>query len=60
MKEPWIHEDLANELISQKRKPAWDHEVIVEAKRHGAPEGAIQERKKPKSYPNYMELMTVI
>ena len=49
--------DLPNEFISRKRKYAWAREVIEEGKRHSAPEAAIQERKKPKSYPGYMALM---
>ena len=57
MTKPQLPEDLPNELISRKRKPTWAREVIEEAKRHGAPEGAIRERKKPKSYPSYMALM---
>ena len=55
--EPQLPEDLPSELISRKRKPAWDHDTVEEAKRLGAPEGAIRERKKPKSYPSYMALM---
>ena len=39
--EPQLPEDLPNELISRKRKPAWACEVIEEEKIHGAPEGAI-------------------
>ena len=47
MMEPQLPEDLPNELTSRKRKPTLDHEVIEEAKRLGAPEGFIRERKKP-------------
>ena len=54
---PQLPEDLPNEMISRKRKPSCAREVIKEAKRHGASEGTIQERKKPKSYPNYVALM---
>ena len=57
MTEPQLPEDLPSELFSQKRKPAKAREAIEEAKRLGAPEGAIKERKKPKSYPSYMALM---
>ena len=39
--EPQLPEDLPSELISRKRKPAWAREAIEEAKRLGAPEGAI-------------------
>ena len=41
MNEPQRPKDLPNELISQKRKPAWAHEVIEEAKRHDVPKGTI-------------------
>ena len=44
-------------MISQKGKHVWAHEVIEEEKRHGVPKETIQERKKPKSYPGYMDLM---
>ena len=57
MREPDLPKYLPNELISWKRKPAWACKIIEEAKRHGAPEGAIQERKNPNSYPSYMALM---
>ena len=57
MTKPQLPEELPSEMISRKRKPIWDCEVIEEAKRHGVPEGTIQERKNPKSYPSYMDLM---
>ena len=60
MKEPQILKELPSEMISQKRKHAWAREVIEEAKRHGVPEGTIRERKNPKSYPSYMDLMSDI
>ena len=55
---PQLPEELHSEMISRKRKPAWAREAIEEAKRLGAPEGAIRERKKPKTYPSYMALMS--
>ena len=57
MTEPQLPEELPSEMISRKRKPAWAHEVIEEAKGHDVPEGTIKEIKKPKSYPSYMALM---
>ena len=48
---------LWSEPISWKRKLVWAHEEIEEAKGLSAPEGAIWEIKKPKSYPIYMALM---
>ena len=57
MTEPHLPEEFPNEMISQKRKPAWAREVIEEAKRHCAPEGTIRERKKPKPYPSYVALL---
>ena len=44
MTEPQLPEELPSEMISRKRKPTWAREVIEEAKRHGVPEGTIQER----------------
>ena len=49
MIEPHLPEYLPSELISRKRKPAWAREAIEEAKRHGAPEGAIREKKRERS-----------
>ena len=57
MEEPQLLEELPSEIISRKRKHVSDCEVIEEEKRHDSPEGTIRERKKPKSYPSYMDLM---
>ena len=35
MIEPQLHEELPSEIISRKRNPAWDRDVIEEAKMHG-------------------------
>ena len=43
--------------ITRKRKPAWTREIIREAERYGAPEGSTRERKKPKTFSNYVALM---
>ena len=45
-------------MISRKRNPCWDRDVIGEAKRLGVPEGTTRERKNPKSYPIYMALIS--
>ena len=58
MTEPQFPEELPSEMISQKRKHAQARDAIEEAKRHGVLEGTIRERKKPKSYPSYMALMS--
>ena len=55
---PQLLEQSPSEMISRKRKPSWACEVTEEEKRHGVPEGTIRERKKPKSYPSYMALMS--
>ena len=57
MTDTQLPEYLPNELISQKRKPTWAHEISKEAKRHGVPEGIIRERKNPNLYPGDMSLM---
>ena len=57
MIEPQRHEELPSEMISCKRRPAWAHEIIEEAKRYGVPKGTIRESKKPKPYPSYVALM---
>ena len=43
--------------ISRKRKPTWTREITREAERYGAPEGSTRERKKPKTFSNYVALM---
>ena len=43
--------------ISRKRNPAWTREIIQEVERYGAPEGSTRERKKPKTFSNYVALM---
>jgi len=43
--------------ISQKRNPTWAREIIQDAKKYGAPEGTMIQRKKPKTFSNYMALM---
>ena len=51
---------MPNEIISQKRNPSWARDIIEEARRLGIPEETTKERKKPNSYPNYMDLMSDI
>ena len=41
-------------MISTKRRPAWDHDVIKEVDRYGAPEGS----KRQIIYSNYVALMS--
>ena len=43
--------------ISRKRYPSWTREIIQEVERYGAPEGSTRERKKPKTFSNYVALM---
>ena len=43
--------------ISHKRKPALERELIQDAKKYGAPEGTMRQRKKPKPFSSYMALM---
>ena len=57
MTEPQRPEEFPSEMISWKRRPTWDHEVIEEAKIYGVLEGTIRERKKPNPYPSYVALM---
>ena len=42
-----------HEMISKKRIPYWDHDIIRETERYGAPEGS----KRPRLYSNYVALM---
>ena len=40
-------------MISTKRRPSWDRDVIKEVESYGAPEGS----KRQRIYSNYVELM---
>ena len=42
---------------SHKRIPAWERELIQEAKRYGALEGMHRERKSTNRYNNYVSLL---
>ena len=53
-----LPEEVPNEMISRKRNPSWARDVIEEAKGLRITEGTARERKNPKSYPNYMALMS--
>jgi hypothetical protein len=44
-------------MISQKRKPAWERELIQYGEKYGSPEGTMRQIKKPKTLSNYMALM---
>ena len=43
--------------ISQKRKPAWEREIIQEAERYGAPKRSTRISKKHKPFSSYVALM---
>ena len=45
--------DMPQEMISQKRRPYWDHDVIQGAEKYGAPEGIERAR----TYSSYVALM---
>jgi hypothetical protein len=44
-------------MISHKRKPSWERELIQYAKKFGAPEGTMRQSKKPNPFSSYMALM---
>jgi hypothetical protein len=44
-------------LISHKRKPAWERELIQDGEKYGTPEGTMRQNKKPNPFSNYMALM---
>ena len=48
MTEPQRLKELPSEMISHKRRPGWEREVIEELERLGVPKGTIRERMKPK------------
>jgi len=43
--------------INQKRRPAWAREIILDAKKYGAPDGSLRESKRPKPYSSYVALL---
>ena len=57
MEEPQEPVETLHEKDSHKRKPSWEHELIQEAERYGAPYGIQRERKIPKPYNNYVALL---
>jgi hypothetical protein len=44
-------------IISHRRKPAWEREIIQDTEKYGAPEGTMRQSKKPKPFSSYMALM---
>jgi hypothetical protein len=44
-------------MISHKRKPTWERELIQYEEKYNAPEGTMRQRKKPNPFYNYMDLM---
>ena len=57
MEEPHEPIDPPHEKNSYKRKPSWVQEVILGAKRYGAPEEMHRERKRTRSYSGYVALL---
>ena len=56
MTEPQKPEEFPSEMISHKRRHAWEHGIIEEEEIYGVPEGIIRESKNLKPYPSYMDL----
>ena len=44
-------------MITYKRRPAWDREAIQDAEKYDAPDGSSREKKRPRSFSNYMALL---
>jgi hypothetical protein len=44
-------------MISHKRNPAWERELIQYEEKYGTSEGTMRQSKKPKPFSNYMALM---
>ena len=57
MEEPQELVDPPHEKIFYKRKPAWVQESIQGVKRYGTPEEMHRERKRTRSYSNYVALL---
>ena len=59
MTEPQMSVDPLKE-VSHKRKLAWARELIQDAERYGAPKGSLRESKRPRTYANYVALLSDI
>jgi hypothetical protein len=44
-------------MISHKRNPSWEREIIQYGEKYGAPEKTRRQVKKPKPFSSYMALM---
>jgi hypothetical protein len=44
-------------MISHKRKPAWDRDLIQDGEKYGVPEGTTRQVKIPRIFSSYMDLM---
>jgi hypothetical protein len=44
-------------MVSHKRKPAWERELIQDGEKYGALERTMRQVKKPKPFSSYMALM---
>ena len=60
MEEPLEPIEPLHENKSHRRKPTWEHELIQDAERYGAPDGIHREQKRPKPYNNYVALLCEI
>jgi hypothetical protein len=45
------------DMITKKRRPVWAHAIIQDAKKHGSLDGYFRERKRPRPYSSYLELL---
>ena len=41
-------------MISHKRNPSWESELIQNREKYGAPKGTMRKIKKPKPFSSYM------
>jgi hypothetical protein len=60
MAEPQRPADPPREMITNKRRPAWDQNIIQDAEKYGAPDGTFKESKKRRPYSSYMALLSDI
>jgi hypothetical protein len=44
-------------MISHKRNPSWERELIQYGEKYGALEGTMRQNKKPNPFSSYMSLM---
>ena len=57
MTDPQRPADPPQQMITHKRRPVWDREIIQDAEKFGALDGSSRESKRPRPYSSYVALL---